>query len=400
MLTLAQFQKQLKAGTLAGAREIRLSCALTEFPAELFEFVDTLEILDIGGNQLRDLPDSLSCFRKLRVLFASGNPMTEFPSMLNKMPSLEMIGFKACQIRHVPENSLPPHLRWLILTDNQLERLPESIGCCQNLQKLMLSCNRLDSLPMSLAHCSKLEMLRIASNRFERVPEPVFQLPSLSWLALAGNPITQKNEQYVNDMYGPQAYSYQSMQLHELLGEGASGHIYQASYGDQAVALKVFKAAFTSDGTPQSELAAGLAAGTHPNLLTPLAKVTGMPDSQLAMALPLLKPDMQPLAGPPSFASCTRDVYAPDLRLSTDIAKTLIQNIRAAVQHLHQQDLLHGDLYAHNTLCNRATGEAVLSDMGAAALLRDLPETQKAQLQQMELRALRILEAEIQALTV
>ena len=400
MLTLAQFQKQLKAGTLAGAREIRLSCALTEFPAELLEFVDTLEILDIGGNQLRKLPDSLSRFRKLRVLFASGNPMTEFPSMLNKMPSLEMIGFKACQIRHVPENSLPPHLRWLILTDNQLERLPESIGCCQNLQKLMLSCNRLDSLPMSLAHCSKLEMLRIASNRFERVPEPVFQLPSLSWLALAGNPITQKNEQYVNDMYGPQAYSYQSMQLHELLGEGASGHIYQASYGDQAVALKVFKAAFTSDGTPQSGLAAGLAAGTHPNLLTPLAKVTGMPDEQLAMILPLLKPDMQPLAGPPSFASCTRDVYAPDLRLSTDIAKTLIQNIRAAVQHLHQQDLLHGDLYAHNTLCNRATGEAVLSDMGAAALLRDLPETQKAQLQQMELRALRILEAEIQALTV
>ena len=399
MLTLAQFQKQLKAGTLAGAREIRLSCALTEFPAELFEFVDTLEILDIGGNQLRKLPDSLSRFRKLRVLFASGNPMTEFPSMLNKMPSLEMIGFKACQIRHVPENSLPPHLRWLILTDNQLERLPESIGRCQNLQKLMLSCNRLDSLPMSLAHCSKLEMLRIASNCFERVPEPVFQLPSLSWLALAGNPITQKNEQHAIDMYGPQAYSYQSMQLHELLGEGASGHIYQASYGDQAVALKVFKAASTSDGTPQSELAAGLAAGTHPNLLTPLAKVTGMPDSQLAMALPLLKPDMQPLAGPPSFASCTRDVYAPDLRLSTDIAQKLIQNIRAAVQHLHQQGLLHGDLYAHNTLCNLHTGEATLSDMGAAALLHGLPETQKAQLQAMELRALRILEAEIQALT-
>ena len=324
--------------------------------------------------------------------------MTEFPSMLNKMPSLEMIGFKACQIRHVPENSLPPHLRWLILTDNQLERLPESIGCCQNLQKLMLSCNRLDSLPMSLAHCSKLEMLRIASNRFERVPEPVFQLPSLSWLALAGNPITQKNERHAIDMYGPQAYSYQNMQLHELLGEGASGHIYRASYGDQAVALKVFKAAFTSDGTPQSELAAGLAAGTHPNLLTPLAKFTGMPDEQLAMALPLLKPEMQALAGPPSFASCTRDVYAPNLRLSADIAEKLIQNIRAAVHHLHQKGLLHGDLYAHNTLCNLHTGEAVLSDMGAAALLHDLPEMQKAQLQQMELRALRILEAEIQAL--
>ena len=188
------------------------------------------------------------------------------------------------------------------------------------------------------------------------------------------------------------------MQLHELLGEGASGHIYRASYGDQALALKVFKAAFTSDGTPQSELAAGLAAGTHPHLLTPLAAVTGAPEGRLAMALPLLAPQMRALAGPPSFESCTRDVYASGLRLSADIAQQLIQGIRAAVNHLHQRRLLHGDLYAHNTLCDLSSGKAVLSDMGAAALLGDLPLPQQKALQQIELRALQHLEDEIHAL--
>ena len=398
MLTLEQFHSGLADGSLAGAHHIRISDNLTQFPEALYALAETLEILDLSGNQLTTLPDDLTRFARLRILFASNNPFTELPSVLGQMPQLEMVGFKACRIAHVPADSLPPRLRWLILTDNQLQTLPGSLGNCTRLQKLMLSCNQLVSLPASLVHCQRLELLRIASNRFTSVPEPIFQLPALSWLALAGNPITQKSEQLALDTYGLEPYSYQSMQLHELLGEGASGHIYRASYGDQALALKVFKAAFTSDGTPQSELAAGLAAGTHPHLLTPLAAVTGAPEGRLAMALHLLGPQMQALAGPPSFESCTRDVYAPGLRISADIAQRLIQGVRAAVSHLHQRGLLHGDLYAHNTLCDLSSGKAVLSDMGAAALLGDLPRAQQKALQRIELRALQHLEDEIHAL--
>ena len=398
MLTLEQFHSGLAEGSLAGAHHIRISDDLTQFPDALYALTETLEILDLSGNQLTTLPDDLTRFARLRILFASNNPFTELPSVLGQMPQLERVGFKACRIAHVPADSLPPRLRWLILTDNQLQTLPESLGNCTRLQKLMLSCNQLVSLPASLVHCQRLELLRIASNRFTSVPEPIFQLPTLSWLALAGNPITQKSELLALDTSGLEPYFYQNMQLHELLGEGASGHIYRASYGDQTLALKVFKAAFTSDGTPQSELAAGLAAGTHPHLLTPLAAVTGAPEGRLAMALPLLGPQMQALAAPPSFESCTRDVYATSLRLSADIAQQLIQGIRAAVSHLHQSGLLHGDLYAHNTLCDLSSGKAVLTDMGAAAMLGDLSLSQQKALQQIELRALQHLEDEIHAL--
>ena len=398
MLTLEQFHSGLADGSLAGARHIRISDGLTQFPKALYALAETLEILDLSGNQLTTLPDDLTRFARLRILFASSNPFTELPRVLGQMPQLEMVGFKACRITHVPHDSLPPRLRWLILTDNQVQSLPESLGDCTRLQKLMLSCNQLTHLPESLARCDRLELLRIASNRFEQLPALIFALPALAWLAMAGNPITQKSELLALDRYALEPYFYQNLKIHECLGEGASGHIYRASHGDQSVALKVFKAAYTSDGTPQSELAAGLAAGSHPNLLTPTAAVTGAPDGRLATALPLLGAQMQPLAGPPSFDSCTRDIYAPDLRLSPSVAEQLILNIRAAVQHLHGRGLLHGDLYAHNTLCNLHTGEAMLSDMGAAALLQDLPPMQKAQLQQMELRALRILEAEVLAL--
>ena len=399
MQSLDHFHQQLQSGALRGARQLKLCCSLTEFPSAIYQLADSLESLDLSGNQLSALPEDFTRLKKLRILFASNNAFTELPPVLGRMPQLEMVGFKACKIAEVPAQSLPPLLRWLILTDNQIRQLPETLGQRPRLQKLMLACNQLRTLPASLAQCQRLELLRIASNQFEALPESVLDLPQLAWLALAGNPLTQKSEQLALAEQGKKAYSYQDLQLHELLGEGASGHVYRATHiaSGQPLALKRFKAGQTSDGTPQSELAAGLAAGQHPQLLTPLAAVHGLPQAQLAMALPLLPAGMLALAGPPSLASCTRDVYADGLCLQPGAASRMLQGIGAAVQHLHGRGLLHGDVYAHNILWNPATGDAVLSDLGAAALLHDLPAKQKAQLQQMELRALRYLEAEVQA---
>ncbi|MGF6213354.1 protein kinase domain-containing protein [Comamonas sp. 4034] len=403
MQSLQAFHEQLHSGALLGTRQIKLSAGLREFPRELFALADTLEVLDLSGNQLSTLPGDLTRFTRLRILFASNNPFTELPPVLGRMPQLEMIGFKACRIREVPAESLPPALRWLILTDNQIRHLPGTLGEHPRLQKLMLACNQLQSLPANLAQCTKLELLRISGNAFAQIPEVVFALPALAWLAIAGNPLTQKNEQLAlsgSAQSVQPAIPHQSLEPHELLGEGASGHIYRASrIGGGDVALKVFKAGQTSDGTPASELAAGLSAGLHPHLLTPLAPVSGHPQGKLAMALPLLPPGLQALAGPPSMDSCTRDVYAPASRFSPAIAQRLLQSIEGAVGHLHARGILHGDLYAHNVLWNPATGDAVLSDLGAAALLHGLPQAQVQQLLHMEQRAMNILKSEVQART-
>ena len=391
--------EDLESGRLAGAREVRLTqLGLSTFPRQLFDLADTLELLDLSGNQLTELPEDLARFTRLRILFASNNPFRALPRVLGQCPQLEMVGFKACQIAEVPADSLPQRLRWLILTDNRVTTLPESLGQCPRLQKLMLSCNQLSALP-DLRACSQLELLRIASNRFEALPRVLGQLPALAWPAVAGNPITQKSELSALAAPAQTAISYQSLDVHQLLGEGASGHIYRATHRatGEAIALKVFKAAFTSDGTPQSELAAGLVAGQHAHLLTPLAQVEGLPGGQMAMALPLLPEGYVNLADPPSLASCTRDVYAPETRFPPTSAQRLLACIRSAVAHLHARGVLHGDLYAHNILWHPATGDAILSDLGAAVLTCDLPADDVAQLQAVEWRAFAHLEAEVLA---
>lgn len=400
---------QLESGALAGAREVRLCRqGLTHFPPALFALADTLELLDLSGNQLTQLPDDLPRLRKLRVLFASDNPFTQLPPVLGQMPELDMVGFKACRIAEVPAASLPPRLRWLILTDNRIRTLPDALGDRPRLQKLMLSCNQLDQLPDTLARCNRLELVRIASNRFTAMPTVLLQLPQLRWPALGGNPITQKSERAALAASTAPAIPYQDLEVGEQLGEGASGTIYRAHYRGTgtgtslahgaALALKVFKAAHTSDGTPQSELAAGLSVLRHPQLLTPLASVTGHPEGRLAMALPLLPSGMQPLAAPPSLRSCSRDIYPPNLRLTPAAVQHLLAQITAAMRHLHHSGVLHGDLYAHNILWDPATGTTMLSDLGAALLMHELPPAHAQALQQVELRALHTLRDELYAI--
>lgn len=148
--------EQLRAGQLAGTRRLTLADGLSEFPREIFDLADTLEILDLSGNALSTLPDDLPRLRKLRIIFASDNRFTELPEVLGQCSQLSMVGFKANRIRDVSGKSLPSLLRWLILTDNEVEVLPPEIGACSQLQKLMLAGNRLRALPEEMAACSRL----------------------------------------------------------------------------------------------------------------------------------------------------------------------------------------------------------------------------------------------------
>jgi Leucine-rich repeat (LRR) protein len=142
MTTTAATLAALRSGQLKGITRLDLACDLQEFPREIFELADTLEVLNLSGNALSALPDDLSRLGKLRVLFCSENRFTQLPEVLSSCIHLEMVGFKANRIREVAAAALSPGLRWLILTDNQVSSLPDSIGSCTRLQKLMLAGNQ------------------------------------------------------------------------------------------------------------------------------------------------------------------------------------------------------------------------------------------------------------------
>ena len=379
---------ELRAGRLAGATRLDLSCGLTEFPREIFDLADSLETLNLSGNALDALPDDLDRLHRLRVLFCADNRFTALPESIGRCHGLDIAGFKANRIHSVPAAALPPSLRWLILTDNRIEALPDTLGHCTRMQKLMLAGNRLRELPPSMAACRQLELLRISANRFEALPPWLLSLPRLSWLAAAGNPFDTQAEDAAIVAPSVPHVDWRDLTLGKKLGEGASGVIHQATLGSlqQQVAVKLFKGTVTSDGWPHSEMAACIAAGEHPTLIAAQHRIDGHPEGTEGLVMALVAPSFRTLAGPPSLASCTRDVYAGDARWTSEVALRIACDIASAMQHLHARGILHGDLYAHNILWN-AQGGGRLGDFGAAWMTGALGANRAQALQGLEMRA-------------
>mgnify|MGYP003868788993 CR=1 FL=1 len=361
MQTVSQLQK----GELIGAISVKISENLTEFPVELFELEDTLEYLDLSSNKLSNLPDDFYRFKNLRIFFASDNLFTTYPEVLGRCDALDIVGFKSNNIKVIPASALNLNLRWLILTGNKIEALPPSIGNCKRMQKLMLAGNQLTSLPETLANCSNLSLLRIAANRITELPEWLLGLPKLAWLAFSGNHINQDFT-----FADAQELNFEQFNLKELLGEGASGTIYKAerSNGEaiKNVAIKIFKGNVTSDGYPDDEMNAYIAAGGHPALVGLLGKVNFSKEKKRGLVMNLIPEDFFNLGAPPSLESCTRDIFNTGIGLSKLQVLKVANSMASVAQQLHARGIIHGDLYAHNILINE-NGETLFGDFGAAS---------------------------------
>ena len=389
---------QLRAGELVGITRLDLSCGLTNFPDEIFNLADSLEILNLSGNALSSLPDDLPKLHKLRVIFCSDNLFTALPEVLGQCLQLEMVGFKANQIKHVSEKSLPKKLRWLILTDNKITELPSALGSCIRLQKLMLSGNQLQTLPPEMATCTELELLRISANDFTVLPEWLLSLPKLAWLAYAGNPFSDNYEMAVTAEQNITRIDWAAIELQQSLGEGASGIIYRANYlqkdGSLPVAVKVFKGAVTSDGLPRSEKAASIAVSGHSGLIPVVGKIIGHPQNASGLVMSLIEPSFINLAQPPSLESCTRDIYLAERRFTLVQVLSIAFNIASVAKHLHSKAVMHGDLYAHNILWDEQT-ESLLGDFGAASFLPPHNKQLAENIQRIEVRAFACLLEEL-----
>lgn len=358
----------LRAGHLKGVTRLDLAAGLTEFPLEILELADSLEILNLTNNRLQSLPEEFGRLHKLKIAFFSHNDFAELPTVLSECPNLVMVGFKSNQIKTVAEQSLPSGVRWLILTDNQIEQLPTSLGQLSRLQKLMLAGNQLRSLPESMVACQNLELIRLSANQLTTLPPWLLTLPRLSWLAYAGNPLC---EQLLSPSSSLTDIAWESLSVQSPLGEGASGHLFQGSWATESipavdVAIKVFKGDVTSDGLPADEMRSCMAAGTHPHLVRLLGRICNHPEQKAGLVFAFVPPSYKTLGHPPSLETCTRDTYPADRTFSLPVIVQIAQGIAAAAAHLHARGILHGDLYAHNILTN-PEGKSLLGDFGAAS---------------------------------
>lgn len=356
MHTLAQ----LRSGDLKGITRLSLSENLSSFPEEIFDLADTLEILDLSNNALSSLPDDIKRLKKLKIAFFANNLFTHVPAVFKECENLFMLGFKANHIKVFDEDILPLSISWLVLTDNRIKVLPESMGKLSKLQKCALAGNKIEKIPASMAACTKLELLRLSANELREIPAWLLALPRLSWLAFSGNPCSSRTPSVLKQT------SYADIDIKELLGEGASGKIYKGYSKDldKEVAVKLFKGSVTSDGYAHDEMNACMSTGEHEHLIKVLAKIEE--NEHLGLLLELIPSRYKNLGYPPSLESCTRDLFEEGQALSAEAVYKVARAILSASSHLHALGLMHGDLYAHNILIDE-DHHCYLGDFGAAS---------------------------------
>ena len=241
-----------------------------------------------------------------------------------------------------------------------------------------------------------MSLIRVSANQLTHCPEQLLDLPKLAWFAFSGNPFSQTN-QHIESV--PQIAS-SSFTLQETLGQGASGVISKAIWKTtqntfpKEVAVKVFKGEVTSDGYPKDELAACLSVGDHPNLIKSLAQVNE--DKYLALIMQLIPPHYKNLGLPPSLTSCTRDTFPQGFTLPRDNADKIIHQMQHIFEHLHKNNVCHGDLYAHNTLFDD-DANIIFGDFGAATMYHMLTPQQQEKVKNIEKRALQYFMDDIES---
>lgn len=332
----------------------------------------TVTKLDLFQCNLSTLPTSLpQVLPNLNILFCMKNSFTQMPEVIGKCPRLEMVSFKSNRITSLHPDALGNQMRWLILTDNLLESIPDTIGRCVKLQKLMLSGNRIRELPSDIANCRNLELVRLGSNQLQKPPVTLLALPNLAWIAISDNPFLSGN-----NSTGESQRTTMPIQIFtddilddpdrgEIIGSGASGITRKYTLKTRDVAVKEYKGTITSDGNPEEERRAALLAWSLG--CDSLIEVLG--ETKKGSLVMELLTDYQVFSEPPSLQSCSRDVYGPDAsgHMTLERAVSMVSSLLQALTKLHENGLCHGDFYGHNILVSTKDRKRVwLTDFGAA----------------------------------
>ena len=140
-------------------------------PDTLWDRVD-LESLVLANNALSEVSERVGGLRRLRMLDLGHNQLTNVPDALGHLEALtDFLYLHDNQLRSLPASLGKLRLlRYLNLSDNAFEVLPEAVAGMCGLVELRAEQNRLASLPNWIGDLGLLRELHLRGNRLTSVP--------------------------------------------------------------------------------------------------------------------------------------------------------------------------------------------------------------------------------------
>ncbi|XP_035840776.1 disease resistance protein RUN1-like isoform X1 [Helianthus annuus] len=154
------------------------------------EQFESLEVLDIGGLNLKEIPDYIITGHSRNTLLElnlSWNMIEEVPLSIGNLHKLVSLNLYNCSnLKSLPGSICSlQHLRTLNLSYTVTKELPEDLGQLECLEELDLTCTNVKHLPGSICILKHLNTLILWGCKYlEKLPEDVGQLESLGILDL------------------------------------------------------------------------------------------------------------------------------------------------------------------------------------------------------------------------
>ncbi|EAQ84793.1 hypothetical protein CHGG_08807 [Chaetomium globosum CBS 148.51] len=181
--------------------------------------LESLEILDLHGNNLSSLPETFSQLSRLRILNLSENGFEELPFALlaglplreliarknqlhgtliqdtvDALPTLQTLDVASNQLAHIcsfGKTVAMPALHQFCVSMNRLQSLPD-ISSWTSLLTIAADENNINAIPEGFTSLPQLKSVDFSSNDIRIVPSEIGKMENLVNLRLSGNPLREK----------------------------------------------------------------------------------------------------------------------------------------------------------------------------------------------------------------
>ncbi len=173
---------------------------------DLKDLNGTVEALDLSGHGLKKIPHEVYKNSQIKVLLLSNNDidilsdsirylknlahLDLYDNMLKVLPPAigELDSLKTLNLGGDSMTNLDPKTRTPPTRyGNKLKHLPDEIGQLEKLQALYLDGNEFSTLPVQIGALKKLQVLHINNNRLRTLPDSLWALKDLRELDLRNN---------------------------------------------------------------------------------------------------------------------------------------------------------------------------------------------------------------------
>ncbi len=150
-----------------------------------------LQSLDLSGNSLSEIPDSITRLTNLQSLDLSRNSLSEIPDSITRLTNLQSLDLKNNSISEICDSiARLTNLQSLDLSGNSIIYIYYLIARLTNLQSLDLSYNSLSAIPDSITRLTNLQSLDLSYNSLSAIPDSITRLTNLQSLDLSYNSLS------------------------------------------------------------------------------------------------------------------------------------------------------------------------------------------------------------------